>query len=87
MFHVRADMSSPFFMVLCGALCLLIGDNPAWVYTDIKYSPLVNVDGVEAYSKAAKGRLPPSNRDASLASRHKDRPSTSASNPMSQHWE
>jgi len=54
-FHVRADMSSPFFMVLCGALCLLSGDNPAWVYTDIKYSPLVNVDGVEAYSKAAKG--------------------------------
>ena len=54
-FHVRADMSSPFFMVLCGALCLLSGDNPAWVYTAIKYSPLVNVDGVEAYSKAAKG--------------------------------
>lgn len=54
-FHVRADMSSPLFMVLCGALCLLSSDNPAWVYTNIKFSPLVNVDGVEAYSKAAKG--------------------------------
>ncbi len=54
-FHIRADMSSPVYMVLCGALCLLTSNSPAWVYTDIKYSPLVNIEGVDSYSKAAPG--------------------------------
>ena len=37
--HVRCDFSYPVFMVLCGALLLVSGNHPAWVYSDLQYSP------------------------------------------------
>lgn len=54
-FHVRADFSNPAYLLLCGALFLLSSDNPAWVYSDIQYSPFVNLTGVDAYCHALPG--------------------------------
>lgn len=54
-FHVNAKLPNPAYMVLCGALFLLTGDAPAWVYSDIKYCPFVNLDGVDAYCFAQPG--------------------------------
>jgi hypothetical protein len=42
-------------MVLCGALFLLTSDSPAWVYSDIKYCPFINLTGVDAYCFAQPG--------------------------------
>ncbi len=54
-FHVHGDMPNLAYLMLCGALVLFTGDGPAWVYSDIKYCPFVNVDGVEAYSYGSSG--------------------------------
>ena len=53
--HVRCDFSSPVFMVLCGALLLVSSNHPAWVYSDLQYSPFSNLEGVPAYCFAQKG--------------------------------
>ena len=54
-YHVHGDMPSPVYLLLCGALILVTGDGPAWVYSDIKYSPFVNVSGVDAYCYGSSG--------------------------------
>ncbi len=54
-FHVHGQLPSPAYMVLCGALFLLTSDSPAWVYSDIKYCPFVNLTGVDAYCFAQPG--------------------------------
>ena len=53
--HVYGHMPNPVYLVLCGGLCLLTGNSPAWVYSDIKYCPFVNLNGVNAYSYAQPG--------------------------------
>ena len=53
--HVHGDMPNLAYLMLCGALFLLSGDGPAWVYSDIKYCPFSNVSNVPAYSYAAPG--------------------------------
>ena len=54
-FHVHAQLPTPVYMVLCGALFLLTSDSPAWVYSDIKYCPFVNLTGADAYTFAQPG--------------------------------
>lgn len=54
-FHVHGQLPSPIYMVLCGALFLLTSDSPAWVYSDIKYCPFINLTGVDAYCFAQPG--------------------------------
>ena len=53
--HVHGDMPTMVYLYLYGAVCLLTGDGPAWIYADLKYCPFVNVEGVAAYSHAMKG--------------------------------
>ena len=53
--HVRCDFSYPVFMVLCGALLLVSGNSPAWVYSDLQYSPFSNLEGIPTYCYAQKG--------------------------------
>lgn len=43
-------------LLLCGALVLLTGDGPAWMYSDLFLSPFTNVTGVPQYSHAEPGR-------------------------------
>ena len=54
-FHIHGDMPNLAYLMLCGALVLFTGDGPAWVYSDIKYCPFVNIDGVDAYSYGSSG--------------------------------
>ena len=53
--HVHGDMPHLAYLTLCGAAFLLTGGGPAWVYSDIKYSPFTNVSGVPAYCYASDG--------------------------------
>jgi subtilisin family serine protease len=53
--HVHGDMPNVAYLTLCGAIFLLTGDGPAWVYSDIKYCPFSNISGVPAYCYAGEG--------------------------------
>ena len=53
--HLHGDMPNVVYLTLCGALFLLTGDGPAWVYSDIKYCPFSNISGVPAYCYAGEG--------------------------------
>lgn len=53
--HLHGDMPNVAYLTLCGALFLLTGDGPAWVYSDIKYCPFSNISGVPAYCYAGEG--------------------------------
>ena len=53
--HVHGDMPNPAYLVLCVAAFLLTGDGPAWAYSDIQYSPFVDITGVPAYCHASDG--------------------------------
>ncbi len=54
-YHIHGTMPNPVYLLLCGAVVLLTGDSPAWMYSDIAYSPFLNVDGVQQYSFAQPG--------------------------------
>ena len=54
-FHLHGHMPNLAYLMLCGALFLLTGDGPAWVYSDIKFCPFTNVAGIAAYSYASEG--------------------------------
>ena len=53
--HLHGEMPNLAYLMLCGALFLLTGDGPAWVYSDIKFCPFTNVSGIAAYSYARDG--------------------------------
>ena len=53
--HLHGDMPNLAYLMLCGALFLLTGDGPAWVYSDIKYCPFSNIDNIPAYAYALPG--------------------------------
>ena len=53
--HLHGVMPNPVYLMLYGAVIALSGDGPAWVYSDIKFSPFVNVNGTELYSYAQPG--------------------------------
>lgn len=54
-YHIHGTMPNPVYLLLCGATVLLTGDSPAWMYSDIAYSPFLNVSGVPQYSFAQPG--------------------------------
>ena len=53
--HVHGIMPNPAYLLLYGAAFALSGDGPAWVYSDIEYSPFVNLSGSSLYSYAKDG--------------------------------
>lgn len=54
-YHVQGVMPNITYLMLCGAACLLSGDSPAWMYSDLFLSPFVNVTGNTLYSYAEEG--------------------------------
>ena len=54
-YHIHGTMPNPAYLLLCGATVLLTSDNPAWMYSDIAYSPFLNVTSVPQYSFAKPG--------------------------------
>lgn len=54
-YHIDGTMPNVAYLMLCGAICLLTGDAPAWMYADLFLSPFANVEGVPAYSHAKDG--------------------------------
>ena len=54
-FHIHGTMPNPVYLLLCGATVLLTSNSPAYMYSDIAYSPFINVNGVPQYSFAKKG--------------------------------
>ena len=54
-YHIHGTMPNPVYLLLCGATVLLTGNSPAYMYSDIAYSPFLNVNGVPQYSFAKKG--------------------------------
>ena len=54
-YHIHGTMPNPVYLLLCGATVLLTSNNPAYMYSDIAYSPFLNVTSVPQYSFAKKG--------------------------------
>ena len=54
-YHIHGTMPNPVYPLLCGATVLLTSNSPAYMYSDIAYSPFLNVTGVPQYSFAKKG--------------------------------
>ena len=54
-YHIHGIMPNPVYLLLCGATVLLTSNNPAYMYSDIAYSPFLNVSSVPQYSFAKKG--------------------------------
>ena len=54
-YHIHGTMPNPVYLLLCGATVLLTGSSPAWMYSDIAYSPFLNVSSVPQYSCAKEG--------------------------------
>ena len=54
-YHIHGTMPNPAYLLLCGATVLLTSNNPAYMYSDIAYSPFLNVTSVPQYSFAKKG--------------------------------
>ena len=54
-YHIQGIMPNSGYLFLCGALVLLTSENPAWLYSDISFSPFTNVESVPQYSFAQPG--------------------------------
>ena len=54
-YHIHGTMPNAVYLLLCGATVLLTSNSPAYMYSDIAYSPFLNVNGVPQYSFAKKG--------------------------------
>ena len=54
-YHIQGTMPNLAYLMLCGASVLLTSNNPAWMYSDIAYSPFSNVTSVPQYSFAQPG--------------------------------
>ena len=54
-YHIHGNLPHLTYLVLCGATVLLTGNGPAWIYTDIGYNSLTNINGVPQYSFAQPG--------------------------------
>lgn len=54
-YHIQGTMPNLIYLMLCGATVLLTSDNPAWMYSDISYSPFSNVTAVPQYCFAQEG--------------------------------
>lgn len=54
-YHIQGTLPHLAYLVMCGASVLLTGDGPAWIYSDIAYNSLTNIDGVPQYCFAQPG--------------------------------
>ena len=54
-YSIKGTMPNELYLMFCGATVLLSGDQPAYMYSDIAYSPLANVDGLPQYCFAKEG--------------------------------
>ena len=54
-YHIQGTMPNLAYLMLCGASVLLTSDNPAWMYSDISFSPFSNVTAVPQYCFAQSG--------------------------------
>ena len=54
-YHVQGTMPHIAYLLLCGAACLLQGDGPAWMYSDLFLSPFASISGNDLYSYAQDG--------------------------------
>lgn len=54
-FHVDGSLPNMAYLILCGATFLLDSDGPAWVYSDVSYCPIANMEGMPEYSCAQPG--------------------------------
>lgn len=54
-YSIKGTMPNSVYLMLCGATVLLTGDQPAYMYSDIAYSPFVNINGLPQYSFAKEG--------------------------------
>lgn len=54
-YHIQGTMPHLAYLVLCGATVLLTSNNPAWMYSDISYSPFSNITSVPQYCFAQNG--------------------------------
>ena len=54
-YHIHGTMPNLGYLLLCGATVLLTGNGPAWVYSDIGFNNLTNIEGVSQYSFAQPG--------------------------------
>lgn len=54
-YHIDGQMPNIIYLVLCGGACLLTGDGPAWMYSDLFLSPFTNIGGLDQYCHAAQG--------------------------------
>ena len=53
--HVHGTMPNPVYLLLYGAALTLSGNGPAWVYSDIKFCPFVNLSNSSVYCYAQSG--------------------------------
>lgn len=54
-YHVDGRMPHLAYLVLCGATVLLTGNGPAWLYSDLFFSPFTNITSLKEYSHALPG--------------------------------
>ena len=54
-YHIQGNMPNLAYLMLCGASVLLTSNNPAWMYSDISYSPFSNITAVPQYCFAQTG--------------------------------
>lgn len=54
-YHIQGTMPNLVYLMLCGATVLLTSNEPAWMYSDISYSPFSNVTAIPQYCFAQEG--------------------------------
>lgn len=54
-YHIHGIMPNAVYLLLCGATVLLTSNNPAYLYSDISYSPFINITNVPQYCYAKPG--------------------------------
>ena len=54
-FHISGTFPNLAYLMLYGATCLLSGDGPAWMYSDLFYSPFANIAGIAEYECVQPG--------------------------------
>ena len=54
-YHIHGTMPNAVYLLLCGATVLLTSNSPAYMYSDIAYSPFLNIPSVPQYCFAKKG--------------------------------
>lgn len=54
-YHIGATLPNIAYLYLCGATVLLSGNNAAWMYSDISFSPFANLENVPQYAYALPG--------------------------------